>query len=66
MKERLIIMKIKIKEISKGLYKDNNNYYYIGDFFKKEFLMMNISTGELFKISKYNDDDSVKEISNEW
>lgn len=59
-------MKIKIKEISKGLYKDNNNYYYVGDFFNEEFLMMNTSTGELFKISNYNDDDSVEEISNEF
>ena len=53
-------MKIKVKEIGYGICKDENGKSYVGIENEK---CQNMETGEIYQISKKNENDEVVEIT---
>lgn len=53
-------MKIKVVEIGRGICKDENGNFYLGI---ENGICQNMETGEIYQISKKNENDEVVEIT---
>ena len=54
-----MLKKIKVKEVGWGICKDGNGNCYVGI---KDEICQNMETGEIYRISKKNENDEVVEI----